>query len=460
MRRARERWQRQGWLKPLRDSVAALIARHGGVMTAPELAEGLAAERGSTADGRERLGRAAAAAAAAAETEFQRTDCRYRLHRSDGVTLVLATTALDATCTAAEPARAAYVRTLGALADRLADADPLASPARVKTELTEVVPPPAMAPLSPERLVRLAVRVATRAALSSRGELYPSGMAAERAIKLGASSLLGPKALGVAQLRERLASRYPEAEPLPERPALDKLLEAAGLQLIWDRKLGKYRPQTPHPSHLTSSSTSADPGAAETDAADSLDERLRRTIGTQGFLALSVPPRHFLSVERYLAETFALTPRSLEAALINHMQELARHLGADWKVVVTADSMPPASPDHRRLRRLVHRAAAELQRELASTREPLLLTRAGLLARYRQLDMLTAFQDDCQRGVAPGARILCIARQATAVLPMIDGQPLPVVVASAWAQPGAAWLARVAASPPLGGAGFSNGGRP
>ena len=458
MRRARERWQRQGWLKPLRDSVAALVASHGGVTTAPELAEGLAAARGSTADGRERLRRAAAAAAAALETESHRTDCRFRLHCGDGATLVLATAALDVTCTAADPARAAYVRELGAVADRLADADPLASPARVQTELAELKPPPAMRPLSPERRVRLAVRVAARAALSSRGELYPRGMPAERAVKLGASSLLGPKALGVVQLRARLASRYPEAEPLPERPALDSLLEDAGLQLIWDRKLRKYRAQTPHPSHLTSSSTSADPGAEEADAADTLDERLRRTIDGHGFLALSIPPRYFLDVERYLAGTFALTPRSLEAALISNMQELARNLGADWNVVVAADSMPPGSPDQRRLHRLVHRAAAKLQQELARTPEPLMLTRCSLLARYRQLDLLTALQDDCQRGAAPGARVLCIARQATARLPVIDNEPLPVVVASAWAQPGSAWLTQAAAALPLAGADFSNGG--
>ena len=464
MRRARERWQRQRWLKPLRDSVAALVARHGGVMTAPELADGLAAVRGSTADGEERLRRAAGAAAAALETESGRTDCRYRLHRGDRTTLVLATEALDATLAATETARAAYVRKLGDVADRLANADPLASPARVQADLAGLEPPRGMRPLSPERRVRLAVRVAERAALSSRGELYPRDMPAERAVKLGASSLLGPKALDVAQLRERLASRYPKAEPLPDRPALDTLLAAAGLQLIWDRELRKYRAQTPHPTHTSSSTAAVDAVGEEADAADALDERLRRTISAQGFLALSVPPRYFLDAERYLTATFELVPLSLEAALLRHVQALARDLGADWKVVVAADSAPPGSRDHRRLHRLVHRAAAELQRELAVTREPLLLTRCGLLARYRELDLLTALQDDCQRGTAPGARVLCIARRATARLPVIDNQPLPVVVASAWAQPGAAWLTRASAAlqPARAGfpTGFPNGGIP
>ena len=56
-------------MKPLRESVATLVARHGGVLTTRELAEALAAARGSTADGEVRLHRAGAAAAAALDTE-------------------------------------------------------------------------------------------------------------------------------------------------------------------------------------------------------------------------------------------------------------------------------------------------------------------------------------------------------------------------------------------------------
>ena len=37
---------------------------------------------------------------------------------------------------------------------------------------------------------------------------------------------MGVPSLTVAQMRERVSSRYPEAEPLPDRPALDDLLRA------------------------------------------------------------------------------------------------------------------------------------------------------------------------------------------------------------------------------------------
>ncbi len=433
------------WMPPLRDSVATLVTNHGGVMAEDELVAALAAARGSAASGAERFARAGVAAAAALEAEGKRRGCRYRGYSGGAVSLILATAALDATLTAAPEAQADYVRQLGEAADRLADADPLASPARVREAIAGTAPPPGMTPLAPDRCVRLAVQAAARAALSSRGELYPRGMPAERAVKLGASSLLGPKELTVRQLRERLASRYPEAERLPERPMLDALLEAAGLKLLWDRERGRYRARTPHLIGSTGSTPStAGAGDEEAYAAEALNERLRRTIADQGFQALSVPPRYFTAAERYLAAGFELTAFSLEAELIRHMQALARELGADWNVVVAADAAPSGSIDRRRLDQLVQRAAARLQEDIAGAETPLLLTRSGLLARYRRLDLLAAVQDECQRGAAAAARILCIAGGSAGGLPVIDGQALPVVVASAWARPGAGWLTRAA----------------
>ena len=141
IRRLRERWNRQRWMTRLRDSVAALVAKHGGVMTVRELAEALAATRGSTETGAARLRRAGAVAAAALEMESAREDSRFRLHRRDASpgasALVLATDALDPALTASVEARADWVRELGKLADDLAEADPLLPPARVTEALAE-----------------------------------------------------------------------------------------------------------------------------------------------------------------------------------------------------------------------------------------------------------------------------------------------------------------------------------
>ena len=447
--RARERWSRQPWMAPLRDTVAAAVEKHGGVMTVGELADALAAARGSTEAGETRRRKAGAVAAAALEVEWARQDGRFRLHRHEGVALILATEALDPGLAASPEARVAWVRRLGRRADMLADADPLPPPARVLDELAAETPPAGMGGLGPNRILHLAVRVATRATLSSRGELYPRGMPAVRAAKLGAASLLGPTKLSESQIRKRLASRYPEAEPLPARPALDALLEEAGLKLGWDARDRAYHALARRPTHLASTPTSGTPatdGDGGPDDADALSDRLKRVVAARGFLALSVGPRHLLDAERHLATEAGLTPFSLEAGLIRHMRAVAGALGADWRVVVAADAAPEGSRDRRRLGQLVRRAAPGLRDEIAQTSRPLLLTRPGLLARYRRLEVLADIQDACQRGASPAARVLCIAADAAVNLPVIDGQPLPVVFAAAWMRPSRAWLARIASN--------------
>src|SRR5207249_10328708 len=89
-------------------------------------------------------------------------------------------------------------------------------------------------PLSDSRLLRLAVAASRGAALSSRQEVYPRGMEALRALKLAQGALGGVKVLSAEQVRDRVTGRYPEAESLPDRPRLDELLTAAGVELTWD----------------------------------------------------------------------------------------------------------------------------------------------------------------------------------------------------------------------------------
>ena len=299
--------------------------------------------------------------------------------------------------------------------------------------------------LEPERIQRLAVEAAEHAAVSSRGELYPRGMSETRAAKLGASSLVGPTKLSASEIRRRVASRYPEAKPLPERPRLDDLLESAGLKLEWNGQEGKYRSPAIRSSYESSTSsattaTSIDDGGAD---ADELNERLKRVVNTRAFLALSIAPRHLSKVEQRLTEMLALTPFSLEAGLIRHMRALAEELGARWDVVVSADAAPAGSADRRRLDQLIRRAIPGLTGEIANAHEPLLLTRPGLLARYLQLDPLTQVQEACQTGNAPAARVLCIAADEAVNMPMIDGHALPIVFTAAWTRPSRSWLARV-----------------
>ena len=122
---------------------------------------------------------------------------------------------------------------LGRTADRLAGADPLPSPARVIEALQAVAVPAGATPPTPKRLPVLAAAVSRGAALSSRLELYPRGMAADRVLKLALGALAGARTLTPDEICRRVAGRYPEAAPLPDRPALDTLLRDAGSELVW-----------------------------------------------------------------------------------------------------------------------------------------------------------------------------------------------------------------------------------
>ena len=59
-------------------------------------------------------------------------------------------------------------------------------------------------------------------------------MEAGRAIKLSQGALFGVTSLTVDEVRERMRSRYAEAPPLPDSPALDALLKHVGFEFLWN----------------------------------------------------------------------------------------------------------------------------------------------------------------------------------------------------------------------------------
>src|SRR5262249_38892662 len=87
--------------------------------------------------------------------------------------------------------------------------------------------------MTPARLLRLAAAVSERAALSSRLELYPRGLDAVKVLRLSLGSLLGVRCLTVTKIEERVRGRYPDAQPLPGRPALDGLVDEVGGERVW-----------------------------------------------------------------------------------------------------------------------------------------------------------------------------------------------------------------------------------
>jgi serine/threonine protein kinase len=449
----RERWSRDRHITALRDDLLRLIRSAGGVMALPELAEALLALRpADQADPRERSALAAALVRIAYEAEQAKAEPKLHLRRA-GPGLLLAVA----------PELAEYAERLGRVADELAAEDPLPSSLRVFQRLYEVEPPeypPDCQPPNNDRILRLAAAAGARAAVSSRQELYQRGMRARRALQLGLGTLAGLEAgdperpgerLDPRAIRERIAARYPEAEPLPDHPELARLLVEVGLEVIWDDQTRSYR--LPHKHDESSASgrprrnstydgphrpaREIDPQVAE---ARQFEERLRYALRDGAFLALMVRPREMLACERQLARRFPELVRiSLDRLLLEKLRAKATEDEVDWQVVREADGAPANSEDAAHLRDLVAEVVPAVEAELLASARPVLLVHPGLLARYDQMDLLTRLRDQVGRkGKCPGLLVL-VAADEQSELPLIDGREVPLIGSGQRARVPLAW---------------------
>ncbi len=439
--KARARWGRQPALSNLGDEVAQFIDSQGGVVSAGELVAAILTVRGSAEAEPRRSQVASAVGRAVVEAEQTQETPRFVLSRSGDVVLV-----------ASSPELADYAGRLGEVADRLAALEPLASPARVLESLEAIKTPAGLTPLSQSRLAPLAVAASSRAALSSRLEIYPRQMDALRALKLAQQALLVPQ-LTVEDLAERVRSRYPEAQPLPPRPQLDGLLREAGLGLTWNPAAlegrGVYR--TPlkdfqsvsfTPTLLTPIGSVGPAGQPNPEAAEArqFHERLQHSLKRGGFLALTVEPRHLRQAEKQLLADFPVRRHSLEERLIEEMRRAASTAGAEWDVVRRADAAGPDSSEWRNLMLLVARAVAPIEQDLAAAQQPTLLVRASLLARYDQVGLLTRLRDVAgHAGRVPTVWVL-LASDGQQALPVLDGKAIPVLTTGECARIPDGWL--------------------
>lgn len=466
--KARERWRKTPAFTDLRDQLATLLAGQGQVMTAPEAALALLALRGcALQQDDERLGLALAVLRAAAEAEAAASEPRFQVF-DHPLAPLLATGAPWAD----------YARQLGAAADACALADPLLPPARVLQALEAVRPPigasglaaPAGAefndaddgiasddageigatlpPMPSTRLLRLAASASQHAALSSRQELYPRGMPALQALRQSMGALVNVPVLKVLKLRQRVRGRYPEAAALPDRPALDRLLDEAGVPLVWnataDDGTGAYTrvanqgELTVGPSTLFSRQPTRDGSVGPSDqalaAAVAFEDRLQRQLKTGGLLSLSTEPRLTARAEHELLHRFgpeSNSPRplqrlSIDALLLRCLREQANAARVDWNRVLAADAAEPDSRDWANLQRLVQRTLPTLRQAMLQATQPLLVVHAGLLARYGLMSLIVELEAAAGTpGHTPSAWLLLPTHQTGRA--SIDGSAVPLV---------------------------------
>ncbi|MGB8843778.1 MAG: BREX system serine/threonine kinase PglW [Aliidongia sp.] len=436
---ARTRWHSNADLKAIRTEIAELLTAAGGVASVAELAAHLLAARGSVEEEpRERLRLARAVLRTVVELEVSSEKPRFAAYADAGPVLI-----------ADRSERAEFARRLGRAADGLVREKPLPSPRRAEEELGLVPVPEGIESLPPGRLIRLATAASEHAVLSARLELYPRGMTPLDALSLSLGALAGIEALTEQQLKDRVRGRFPEAADLPDRPALDVLLEAARAEREW-RPTGTAGAAY-YSRELSTGATGAQtnlrhgtftpPPEATPDVLDAraLEEKIAHATGTGGFLALTVDPRRIHDAEVELLRRYPRETVSLERLMLRAMHAEADARRVQWPKALSADAAARDSADFKNLLRLAARAAPALREQILALRTPALLTRPGLLARYDLIDLLEELaQTSGSRGGPPSLWLL--VPQAATGRPQIDGAVLPVISGANWARLTDSWL--------------------
>jgi serine/threonine protein kinase len=446
----RDRWRKSPSLGKLRDGLIGHVDALGGVASALELERAVLAERPvADVDRAELLARAAVRAAV--EVELAQDDSRLAQRRSGGGRVLLTSAGEDS----AERQRILdHAFKLGTIADELASAEMIPPPGEVAARLGRLKAPEAFTVLPVERLIRLAAAASTAADVSARLELHPRDMSAERALALGRAAILGGDAITPAEIRRRIAARFPHAQPVPDRPELDQLLAEAGFDYRWDEDRAEYvvpsRPAltglTSYESSLTRISTATattvkrpqtDPKVVE---AQSFERRLIDSQRDGGMLSLMAYPLDVTAAARELRR-FKPTVVDLDEMLLGELHAAADSHGVtDWGVVLEADAKDDASVGWRNLLRLVDLAMPTVEQTITSTPGTVLIEHPGLLARYDQLGLFDRLRTRIMDGGPLRTCWTLLPADDQTDRPHVDGHAVPVLTPNEWARVPRSWL--------------------
>lgn len=448
--KARERWQKMPQLTEQRNHFESLLFTQGGVMTVPELASALLAMRGcASQEDADRTRLATAVVRACCEAEASMKEPRFQEFDHQPLPLIALSAEL-----------AEYARQLGTSADACAQAEPLLTPQRALETIESVSSPASSPTLSAQRLLRLATASSQRAALSSRQEIYPRGMAASLALRQSIGALMNVRLLKLRDVQDRVAGRFPEAQPLPPRPLLDTLLGDVGALLVWrddaltgpgyvpsTQALGASAGTTTQYSRASTalgrSSAGYESAGGEATApaieAQKLEDRLAYAHKAGGFVVLTVEPRLAHHVEAELLRRFGRQRVSFDSLMIKALRQQADALKVNWNTVLMADGAAPASADWGRLMRLVHKALPQVKQALLDATAPVLLVNSGLIARYGLMPLIDDLRDEVGRQGRLSSLWMLLPMAATG-LPTIDDVPVPVITSTQWATVPLAWV--------------------
>ncbi|HBE68937.1 MAG TPA: BREX system serine/threonine kinase PglW [Planctomycetaceae bacterium] len=439
------RWGKDSMLTAFRNELHEQIQRLGGVVTIKELIEltillrppsdNLGTDSATTLN----HGRMASAIArAAVETEGSLTEPRYEIRRLSGKTVISCSNEL-----------ATYAEKLGEVADRTSKADPLLPRLRVFQELYDV-PQPAPVPgchsFTGDRLIKLAAAMADGAAVSSRQELYPHGMDALRALRLGIGALSGlglgesNQGFKIEQVHNRVRSRYPEAKPLPTDPKeLERMLQKVGVDVRWDSDKEVYRRSEARILVTSGSSIGSrrdtatstrhvDSSSPETVAARQTEDRLQHAFRDGGFLVLTVKPSYLRACERNLLHRFPELQRvSFDDLLFEKLRAKSEEYEFPWNDLYESDAEGPRSEDWGSLLHLMSEVAPEISASIMDRVQPLLMVHLGLIARYEMMSVLQTLRDRVGHDAACPSLWVLVATDSQSDMPYLDGVQIPLI---------------------------------
>jgi hypothetical protein len=443
----RKRWHLLPSVTALRDELYEVLRAKGGIGTHEEVIQAILAAHPSELDEPARTQMASVATRAAFEAEKHQKQPRYDEYRSGGRIFLSASAELKA-----------YAFRLGHAADRLAEQDPLPTPARVLETLRRVPPAPEVPDCPPpgdSRLPHLAVAAAENATLSSRLEIYPRGLAPDRALAQAQNALFGGT-LTVEEVRNRVRSRYPEAAPLPDHPELEKLIQRLGLELKWNPAAadgkGAYEPtyrespsvstSEPAPQRYSTRTTPTPPIGVDPKVAEAraLEDKLQYCARQGAFLVLSVEAPFIRAAEDELKKRFPVSLCNLDEVFLTSLRQHAEQRGADWNVILRADDADAQSPDWRKLQRVVDECLPDVEQSLRSRDTTRLVVNPGLLARYDRMDLLARVADEVGRtGGIHGLWVLVPANDQTS-LPTLNQKAIPITNAAQHARLTETWI--------------------
>lgn len=421
--KAAEDWAQHALLPELRQLVHAVIDAVAPGLPVREVARLLLERLGQEPTDSLHLAQAAALA---------RIVCTVERHEEAGLRW---TRVGDAPWVVTDASLVAPLRELGRAADELAEREVVASPAEALRVLQARVEGTPLETLGDDALTALAAHASTRAARSSRLEIYPRGLSARRALELTSGVLTGE--LTPERIMSLTRGRYPEAEPLPLRPELDQWLEPMGLR--WDvaraqyvrQALGAGTQHTDSPSltqlpsriSVASSQREIDPRLVEE---RDFEERMRGAVQERRLRVVSVSKTLASRMALALAGSFGLKLVNLDELFTARLFQYMRAEEIPDENVFSADVLGAQGEDWPLLCEVMREVSDQLSRELFPVKEPTLLVQPGLLARFR-LSGFVARMVEAAEDRSSAACFLLVPGSDTEGVPMInDVLPVPV----------------------------------